>query len=437
MATYLKKGVPHSIQPSHEISRTVSQILLDVEREGMPAIRRYSTRFDNWNPDSFVVPTEKALAAGEQLEGKLRSDIGFAREQVANFAWLQLKTVSEFEIETLPGIRLGQRLIPIASVGSYSPGGRYPLIASSIMTTVVPNVAGVDRVAAAAPPSAGRGINAAQAYALAIGGAEQIVCLGGVQALAALVFGIEDVEPVDFVVGAGNAYVAEAKRQLFGRVGIDLLAGPTEVAVICDSSADPRLVAADLLGQAEHGPTSPATCITTSRAMGEAVLASVDGWLTGAWPTKQVAGAAWRDHGSVIVCADDDEAVQVSDQLAAEHLEVQTAEPEWFLKRLRNYGSLFLGVDSTVAYSDKAIGTNHVLPTGAAARYTGGLWVGKFLKTVTYQKVTREGSEHVAGPTIGISNAEHLSGHALTARLRLDPSLLAGAQSPADAGAPA
>ena len=428
MATYLKEGAQQSRRPSQEISETVSQILLEVEREGLSAIRRYSVKFDNWNPDSFVVPVEKALAAGEQLTGQLRSDIDFARKQVACFARLQLDTLSEFETETLPGIRLGQRLIPIAAVGSYSPGGRYPLIASSIMTTVVPKAAGVDRVVAVAPPSAGNGIHPGQAYAMAIGGVDQILCLGGVQAFAALVFGIEDVKPVDFVVGAGNAYVAEAKRQLFGRVGIDLLAGPTEVAVICDSTADARLVAADLLGQAEHGPTSPATCITTSRAMGEAVLAAVDGWLAGAWPTKQVAGAAWRDYGSVIVCADDDEAVQVSDQLAAEHLEVQVAQPDWYLKRLRNYGSLFLGRDSTVAYSDKAIGTNHVLPTGAAARYTGGLWVGKFLKTVTYQKVTREGSEHVAGPTIGISNAEHMSGHALTARLRLDACLLAGAQ---------
>jgi len=260
------------------------------------------------------------------------------------------------------------------------------------------------------------------------GGADQILCLGGVQAFAALAFGIEDIGPVDFIAGAGNAHVAEAKRQLFGRVGIDLLAGPTEVAVICDDSADPRLAAADLLGQAEHGPTSPATCITTSHTLGAAVLAAVDGWLAGAWPTKEVVGAAWRDYGSVIVCADNEEAARVSDQLAPEHLEVQTADPDWYLGRLRNYGSLFLGRDSTVAYSDKAIGTNHVLPTGTAARYTGGLWVGKFLKTVTYQKVTPEGSRHVARPTAGISDAEHMSGHALTARLRLDPSLLAGSK---------
>jgi sulfopropanediol 3-dehydrogenase len=417
MATYLKEGARQSPERSREIAETVSQILLDVEREGLPAIRRYSARFDNWNPGSFVVPAETAVAAGEKLDGQLRRDIDFARQQVGNFARLQLDSLSAFETE-----------IPVAAAGSYSPGGRYPLIASSIMTVVVPKVAGVGRIVAVAPPSDGTGIYPAQAYTMAIGGADQILCLGGVQAFAALAFGIEDVEPVDFVAGAGNAYVAEAKRQLFGRVGIDLLAGPTEVAVICDGTADPRLVAADLLGQAEHGPTSPATCITTSHAVGEAVLAAVDGWLTGAWPTKDVAGAAWRDHGSVIVCGSDEEAAQASDQLAAEHLEVHTADPDWYLERLRNYGSLFLGPHSTVAYSDKAIGTNHVLPTGTAARYTGGLWVGKFLKAVTYQKVTAEGSQLIAGPTAGISDAEHMSGHALTARLRLDPGLLAGAE---------
>ena len=429
MATYLKQGKKQTAERSQEISETVSQILLDVEREGLPAIRRYSTKFDNWNPDRFSIPIEQALAAGDQVDEQLRTDIAFAREQVENFARLQLDTVTEFETETLPGVRLGQRLIAIEVVGAYSPGGRYPLIASSIMTTVVPKVAGVDRVVAVAPPfGLGGGIYPAQLYTMALGGADQILCLGGVQAFAAMAFGLEDVEPVDFVIGAGNAYVAEAKRQLFGRVGIDLLAGPSEVAVICDDTADPRLVAADLLGQAEHGPTSPATCITTSLAMGEAVLAAIEGWLSNAWPTKDVAGAAWQDYGSVVICYGGDEAVKVSDKLAAEHLEVQTADPDWYLKRLRNYGSLFLGRESTVAYSDKAIGTNHVLPTGLAARYTGGLWVGKFLKTVTYQKVTRAaGNAQVARATAGISDAEHMAGHALTARIRLDPDLLDGA----------
>jgi sulfopropanediol 3-dehydrogenase len=426
MATYLKQGAQQSPERSHEIAETVSQILLDVESEGLPAIRRYSARFDGWNPASFQVPAEAALAAGDQLSDQLRNDIDFACRQIGAFARLQLGSLSEFESETLPGITLGQRLIPVASAGSYSPGGRYPLIASSIMTIMVPRVAGVDRVVAAAPPSGGQGIYPAQAYTMALSGADQILCLGGVQAFAALAFGIEDIGPVDFIAGAGNAYVAEAKRQLFGRVGIDLLAGPSEVAVICDDSADPRLVAADLLGQAEHGPTSSATCITTSHTLGAAVLAAVNGWLAGAWPTKEIAGAAWRDYGSVVVCADDEEAVRVSDQLAPEHLEIQTADPDWYLGRLRNYGSLFLGRESTVAYSDKAIGTNHVLPTVGAARYTGGLWVGKFLKTVTYQKVTPEGSRHVVGPTAGISDAEQMSGHALTARVRLDPDLLAG-----------
>jgi sulfopropanediol 3-dehydrogenase len=318
----------------------------------------------------------------------------------------------------MPGVTLGHRHIPIASVGSYSPGGLYPLIASSLMTVVTPKAAGVDRVVAVAPPRNAAGIHPPQLYAMVRAGADEIFCLGGVQALAALVYGIEDCAPVDMVVGAGNAYVAEAKRQLFGQVGIDLLAGPTEIAVIADDSADPSLVAADLLGQAEHGPTSPATLITTSEAFGNAVIREVDRWLAGGWPTKEIAGTAWRDYGTVIACETDEEAVALSDQLAPEHLEIQTRDPGWYQERLRNYGSLFLGPDSTVAFSDKSIGTNHVLPTRGAARYTGGLWVGKFLKTLTYQEVTDVGSETIAPSTAAIADAELMYGHALTARLR-------------------
>lgn len=253
---------------------------------------------------------------------------------------------------------------------------------------------------------------------MALCGADQILCLGGVQALAALTFGIEDIEPVDIIVGAGNAYVAEAKRQLFGRVGIDLLAGPTEILVIADDTADPRLVAADLLGQAEHGPNSPAVLVTTNEAFGNAVIDQVDDWLNGDWPTKEVAGAAWRDFGEVIVVDDNEEAAQISDRYAPEHLEIQTDSDDWYTKRLCNYGSLFVGPHSTVAYSDKSIGTNHVLPTARAARYTGGLWVGKFLKTLTYQTLTDQGSVHVAPSTTAVADAEGMLGHALTARLR-------------------
>jgi len=351
---------------------------------------------------------------------ELKEHLAFAREQVEHFARLQRATLTDLEVETLPGVTLGHRHLPIDAVGSYSPGGRYPLIASSIMTVTVPKVAGVERVIAVAPPRDSNGIYAPQLYTMHTAGADHILCLGGVQALAALAFGIEDLDGVDMIVGAGNAYVAEAKRQLFGRVGIDLLAGPTEVAIIADETADASLVAADLLGQAEHGPTSPAILITTDRGLAEQVSVAVDEWLI-TWPTAEVAGEAWRDWGEIIVCGTREEVAEVSDQFAPEHLEVQAADLEWWHDRLSNYGSLFLGRESTVAYGDKAIGVNHVLPTGRAARYTGGLWVGKFLKTVTFQNVTPEGSRAVAPAVAAISDAEGMAGHAATARLRLDP----------------
>jgi sulfopropanediol 3-dehydrogenase len=286
---------------------------------------------------------------------------------------------------------------------------------------IVPKVAGVPRVVAVAPPRGGKGIHPAMVYAIATSGADQIVALGGVQALAAVVFGMEDIEPVDMIVGAGNAYVAEAKRQLFGRAGIDLLAGPTEILVIADETADPELAAADLLGQAEHGPTSPAILITTSRELGSEVLGEIDRLLAD-WPTATVAGAAWEAHGTVAVVADDAEAISLSDRYAPEHLEVQVEEAKLarYLTELRNYGSLFLGDQATVVYGDKAVGTNHVLPTMGAARYTGGLWVGKFLKTCTYQRLTPEGTAAIAPAAAAISHAEMLEGHAITAEMRLD-----------------
>lgn len=421
MAEYLKRGAAQTQERTREIQDTVSQVLSEVEAEGTPAIRRYSERFDSWSPPQFTVDAGEIAAAAAAVDAELIEHIEIAREQVRTFASLQLETIAPLEVETHPGVTLGHRLIPVGSVGAYSPGGAYPLIASSIMTVVTPKVAGVSRVVATAPPRGGRGIYPPQLFTMAACDADTIVCLGGVQALAALAFGIEDVAPVDMIVGAGNAYVAEAKRQLFGQVGIDLLAGPTEVAVIADSSADPRVVAADLLGQAEHGPTSPAILLTTSRQLAVATVAAVHEWLDGDWPTKDVAGAAWRDYGSVVVCDSDDEVVKLSDAYAPEHLEVQTVDPTWYHDRLSNYGSLFLGPHSTVAYSDKSIGTNHVLPTRGAARYTGGLWVGKFLKTLTYQRVTEEGSKFVAPTAAAIADAELMFGHALTARLRLEP----------------
>jgi sulfopropanediol 3-dehydrogenase len=415
---FLKKGGDRAAERSAQIQQIVAQVLLDVEREGTPAIRRYSNQFDNWNPPQFTVTGEQILAA--RVPDELRDYIDIAREQVEIFARHQLECIDDLEIEIQPGVILGHRNIPVDSVGSYSPGGAYPLIASSIMTVVTPKMAGVNRVTAVAPPRSSEGMYPPQLYTMALCGADEIICLGGVQALAALAYGIEDIEPVDMIVGAGNAYVAEAKRQLFGVVGIDLLAGPTEVAVIADETADARLVAADLLGQAEHGPNSPAILITTSRDLGVAVIREVESWLEGDWPTKEIAGKAWRDFGTVLVCESLEETVEVSDQLAPEHLEIQTSDPEWYHERLRNYGSLFLGSHSTVAFSDKSIGTNHVLPTMGAARYTGGLWVGKFLKTLTYQKVDARGSKAVAPVTAGIADAELMYGHALTARLRLD-----------------
>lgn len=421
MAYYLKERTGVSEEAWIEIRATVSEILSAVEREREAAVRRYSERFDGWSPPSFRVSGEAVLAAQASLSNELREHVAFAQAQVRNFAELQRSTLVDREWQTLPGVTLGQRFVPVDSVGAYSPGGLYPLIASAIMTVLVPKVAEVPRVVACAPPRGPEGMHPPQLYAIASSGADEILCIGGVQAFAAMAFGVEDLEPVDMLVGAGNAYVAEAKRQLFGTVGIDLLAGPTEVMVLADDSADPDVVAADLLGQAEHGPTSPATLVTTSEQLAREVADAVDAWLDGEWPTKEVAGAAWRDHGAIVVCEDDEEAASVADEIAPEHLEIQTEDPDWYLKRMTSYGTLFLGTHATVAFSDKAIGTNHVLPTRRAARYTGGLWVGKFLKTVTYQRVTAEGSARVAASTAAIADAELMFGHALTARLRLDP----------------
>jgi sulfopropanediol 3-dehydrogenase len=421
---YLKKAEPIEEQVTQDIRDTVSRILLDVEKEGIAAVRRYSEELDGWNPESFVVSEAEKTRAEDAVDEELKGHIEFAKEQVRNFARLQKETLVDFEKETLPGVVLGQKQIPVNAVGSYSPGGRYPMFGSSIMTVAVPKVAGVKRVVAVAPPRKGDdarpyGIYEPMLYTMASCGADQILCIGGVQALAAISFGTEEIEPVDMIVGAGNAYVAEAKRQLFGQVGIDLLAGPTEIAIIADETADPHLLAADLLGQAEHGPTSPAVLITSSPEVGDETLREVDRWIGGDWPTKDVAGEAWRNLGEVILCESDEEMVKVSDEVATEHLEVQTRDPNWFLERLTNYGSLFIGKHSTVAYSDKAIGTNHVLPTGRAARYTGGLWVGKFTKTVTYQKVSAEGTSQVAPAAAVISEGEFMLGHALTCHIRL------------------
>jgi sulfopropanediol 3-dehydrogenase len=421
MAEYLKHPSAPPQQATEEVKRTVEEMLGRIERDGPEAVREYSRRLDGWDPPSFRVGQDELEAAAGRVPDELKEHIAFAQEQVRSFAQHQRQTLAELDVETQPGVVLGHRHIPVSAVGSYVPGGRYPMLASAFMTVLVAKVAGVERVVACAPPWEGKGIHPAMLHAMATSGADEIVCLGGVQALASLAFGIEDVAPVDMLVGAGNAYVAEAKRQLFGRVGIDLLAGPTEILVIADASADAELVAADLLGQAEHGPTSPAILISTSAELARRVAQEVDRLLE-SWPTAEVAGSAWRDLGTVIVAGDREEAMALANEYAPEHLEVQVDESELdaYLTGLRNYGSLFLGNEATVAYGDKAVGTNHVLPTARAARYTGGLWVGKFLRTATFQQLTEEGTRRVAPAAAAISEAESFAGHAVTARMRLE-----------------
>jgi sulfopropanediol 3-dehydrogenase len=423
MPEYLKKATMQSPEADEEVRRVVAEILRSVREAGDAAVRRHSERLDGWSPPSFRLTKAEIEEVASFVAPDDRARIDYCHSQIAAFAAHQRRSLSEFEVELAPGVRLGQKLIPVASVGAYVPGGRYPLVASALMSITTARVAGVGRVVACSPPSPPgpgnprHGIYPATLYAMVRAGADEIYCLGGVQALAAMAYGTESMAPVDMVVGPGNQYVAEAKRQIFGVVGIDLLAGPTEILVIADESADPVVVACDLLGQAEHGPNSPAILVTTSRTLGEAVLREIERQLP-ALPTGAVAAVAWERHGEVVLVASDEEAAAVADEYAPEHLEVQTRNPDWYLARLRNYGSLFLGEEVTVAYSDKAIGTNHILPTGRAARYTGGLWVGKFIKTVTYQRLTREASGRVAPIVARVCEIEGMFAHKATADLR-------------------
>src|ERR1700722_6869953 len=419
---YLKAPNPPTTEATEELSARVSEILKDIEKHGLDAVRRYSQEFDNWAPEDFIVSQLEFDRAAAEIDDTIKEHIAFAQNQIRTFAMAQRGTVAELEIEVGRGVLLGHKHIPVSAVGAYVPGGRYPMLASSFMTVLVAKVAGVKQVVGCAPPQREKGIHPTMLYAMKTSGADAVLCLGGVQGLAAMAFGlIYGLAPVDMLVGAGNAFVAEAKRQLFGRVGIDLLAGPTEVLVIADASADPRLVATDLLGQAEHGPNSPAGCIAIGEDVARAVQTEVEDLLQ-TFPTAEIAGQAWNNHGWIAIAEDDEEAVAIADAAADEHLEVQVAEEklDWYLQRLSNYGSLFLGEQATVAYGDKAVGTNHVLPTSRAARYTGGLWVGKFLKTCTYQRLTEEGTRRVAPAAAAISHAEHFEGHALTAEGRLE-----------------
>jgi len=422
--TYLKRPKSEPVKGSTpEVKERVSEMLLRIESGGMDAVRAYSRELDSWDPPEFRVSEKEIGRAAEATEPELREAIAFGLDNTRRFARMQRETLTEFEREVAPGVVAGQRQVPVGSVGAYQPAGRVPLLASPFMTVAVPKVAGVENVIACVPPGGESGVFPAMLHSIAASGADGIYAVGGVQALAAMSFGLfEDGDgPVDMIVGAGNAYVAEAKRQLFGAVGIDLLAGPSEVAVMADDSADPELVAADLLGQAEHGPTSPASLVTLSEDLGRGVIAEV-GRQLGELQTADVAGAAWRDHGTVVVAEDREQAVLLMDGIAPEHLEVHTEEDDWYLENLRNYGSLFLGDRSTVAYSDKGMtGTNHVLPTAGAARYTGGLSVAKFTKTLTYQRVTSdEGTRRLAPPVMRFASTEGLWAHEATARKRLE-----------------
>jgi sulfopropanediol 3-dehydrogenase len=423
VSIYVKSAPRVPVASDPAISKVVSEILLEVERRGADAVREFSQRFDGWAPERFTVSDAQRDAAIATVPEDLKNDIDFAAEQIGRFASAQKGTLSDLELETRPGVTLGHKLVPVASVGAYSPGGRYPLIVSSLMTTVVPHAAGVSRIVTCAPPSSPAGIAPAMLYAMKHGGAHQIVCVGGAHGLAALAYGIEDIEPVDMIVGAGNAYVAEAKRQLFGTVGIDLLAGPTEILVIADDTADPELVATDLAGQLEHGPTSVAWLITTSQRVAEQTSEALERRFSEI-STGDVAREAWDAYGEIVVCDGFEESVAEADRRAAEHVEVHSADPMRYLGALRNYGSLFLGEETSVPYGDKGIGTNHVLPTAGAARYTGGLWVGSFLKTLTYQYGTEAGMLSIAPTIAALCEAEQLPGHARSAQDRLDRSQL-------------
>lgn len=419
MPHYLKKAAPQQSADQQAVSETVVAIISDVAKRGEDAVREYSRKFDRWDPPSFKVGPDEVERVKASIAPEILASLEFAHAQIENFARLQRESMRELEVETLPGVFLGQKHIPVASAGAYVPGGKYPMLMSAQMSILTAKVAGVSRVVGCAPPYEAKGMYPEMLWSMALAGADEIWCVGGVQALALMAYGAEGYEPVDFIAGPGNMYVAEAKRQLFGKVGIDLLAGPTEILVIVDDNADPVIAAADLLGQAEHGPTSPAILVSLSEEMARAVMAEVDRQLVDL-PTAEVARVSWRDFGQVIVVDDREEAVAVSDEYAPEHLEVQTTDADWYLDNLTAYGTLCVGEEATITFSDKAIGTNHTLPTGRAARYTGGLWVGKFLKTVTYQRCTRDGALTVAPHAGLLSDAEHFAGHAATAYRRAE-----------------
>jgi sulfopropanediol 3-dehydrogenase len=401
------------------VSARVSEMLLDIEANGMDAVRRFASELDRFDAPEFELDTARLRTSGDRLAPALREAIELGSTRTRQFAALQRQHLTDFEAELAPGLITGQRYVPVGRVGAYLPAGRFPLTASAFMTVGVAKVAGVPSVIGCTPPGPDGLANDAVSYAAYLSGIDHLYVLGGVQALAAMAFGLLGVPPVDMLVGAGNAYVAEAKRQLFGQVAIDLLAGPSEVAVLADESADAEIVAADLLGQAEHGPNSPAALVTTSEALGREVIAAVDRQLE-TLSTRDICGPAWRDFGSVTLVRTREDAVSVMDELAPEHLEVHTTEDAWYHNALRNYGSLFLGHWSTVAYSDKGMaGTNHTLPTAGGAKHSAGLSVSRYLKPLTYQRISREATPTLAHAVDVISASEGMSAHQATATMRL------------------
>ncbi|WP_096437384.1 histidinol dehydrogenase [Alteribacter populi] len=419
MATFLKQGKTdqEKLEADTKVQEAVNGIIKDVEERGDQAVRELSEKFDKWSPESFRLSEEEIENAIAGLPDQVIEDIKFAQEQIQNFAQHQRDSIQDIEVETRPGVFLGHKNIPVNRVGCYIPGGRYPMVASSHMSILTAKVAGVDRVIACTPPSNGE-IPAATVAAMHMAGADEIYLLGGVQAMTAMAIGTETIDPVDMIVGPGNAFVAEAKRQLYGRVGIDLLAGPTETLVIADETADVEMIATDLLGQAEHGPTSPGALITTSRNLADSLEEEIARQLKNL-STAEIAEQAWRDNGSIILVDNIDEAVKEADKLAYEHVEILTEDPNYFLENMTNFGALFLGPETNVAYGDKVIGTNHTLPTKEAARYTGGLWVGKFLKNCTYQRVTEEASVEIGKYAERLCDLEGFMGHKEQASLRV------------------
>ncbi len=420
MARHLKKGrdAEARAEDDAKVRATVESILADIAARGDAAVREMSVRFDKWDRADFRLTDAEIRDCLSQLSARDLDDIRFAQEQVRNFAQAQKDALRDIEVETLPGVVLGHRNIPVNSVGCYVPGGKYPLLASAHMSVVTAKVAGCKRIVTCAPPFEGRPAPAIVA-AQHLAGADVIYCLGGVQAVGAMALGTESIEPVDMLVGPGNAFVAEAKRQLFGRVGIDLFAGPTETLVIADETVDGELCATDLLGQAEHGPNSPAILLTNSEKLARETMAEVERLLT-ILPTAAIARQAWEDYGEVIVCDSEEEMVREADRIASEHVQVMTRDPDYFLANMTNYGALFLGPRTNVSYGDKVIGTNHTLPTRKAARYTGGLWVGKFLKTVTYQRVLTDAASAMVGEYCSrLCMLEGFAGHAEQANIRV------------------